>query len=155
MVPGQHQGRTSTQGWHSPAPFLLASGHGIPIFPVASWCWRQGEWRQTGFLVEGAVITVGCREQLWWSLSDLGLQVRKGNTNGSPRQGQDSKCHHDFSGSPLSAWKGPRMESGTGVWLGRGLPSLLHCVDGVLKVQCFLISFCPQHEDIRFPRDLK
>ena len=40
-------------------------------------------------------------EQLWWTLNDLGLQVRKCNTNGSPRQGQATRCHHDFSESPF------------------------------------------------------
>lgn len=116
------------KSWHSSMPFLLVSGHGRFPFSLwillvetcfqpgmrisweeTSWCLMSGEWVQTAFPVKGALITVGSR-------TGLGLQIRKCNTNGSPKQG--TKCLHDFSEGLLSGWQGPGMEGGMGVWLG-------------------------------------
>lgn len=83
-VQGQHWQRTAAQELAS--PYALSSGLGTcgtPIFPLdaiahsgvgisqkeASWYLSYGKWGQTAFLVKGAVITVGWREQLWWTES--------------------------------------------------------------------------------------
>lgn len=132
-----------SRSWHPPVPFLLISGHVEFPFSLwillteacfqpgmgisgqeASWYLRYSEWGQIVFLVKGAVITV-VGESSGRHKADLGLQIRKCNTSGRPKQGQATKCHLDFSEGPLSRWEGPlsrqdgpRMKGGMGVWLG-------------------------------------